>query len=117
MQLDTSTPTGKLMLTMLGAIAEFERELMLERQRETLRRLKPKVSTRAAPTARRKADEVLQLKKQRKTVPEIVATLGNRRACVFRHFDKTHDVSDPTFFVQNGMSSSMPSGSKAGAGT
>lgn len=32
--LDTSTPTGKLMLTMIGAIAEFERENLLERQRE-----------------------------------------------------------------------------------
>lgn len=32
--LDTSTPTGKLMLTMIGAIAEFERQQMLERQRE-----------------------------------------------------------------------------------
>ena len=32
--LDTSTPTGKLMLTMLGAIAEFERANILERQRE-----------------------------------------------------------------------------------
>lgn len=32
--LDTSTPTGKLMLTMVGAISEFERELILERQRE-----------------------------------------------------------------------------------
>lgn len=32
--LDTSTPTGKLMLTMIGAIAEFERQQILERQRE-----------------------------------------------------------------------------------
>ena len=32
--LDTSTPTGKLMLTMIGAIAEFERANTLERQRE-----------------------------------------------------------------------------------
>lgn len=32
--IDTSTPTGKLMLTMLGAINEFERQNMLERQRE-----------------------------------------------------------------------------------
>lgn len=32
--IDTSTPTGKLMLTMIGAIAEFERTNMLERQRE-----------------------------------------------------------------------------------
>ena len=33
MNLDTGTPTGKLMVNLLGAIAEFERELMLERQR------------------------------------------------------------------------------------
>lgn len=32
--IDTSTATGKLMLTMIGAIAEFERANMLERQRE-----------------------------------------------------------------------------------
>lgn len=32
--LDTTTPTGKLMLTMIGAIAEFERECLLERQKE-----------------------------------------------------------------------------------
>lgn len=28
------TPTGKLMLTMIGAISEFERDLILERQKE-----------------------------------------------------------------------------------
>lgn len=32
--IDTSTATGKLMLTMIGAIAEFERANMLERQKE-----------------------------------------------------------------------------------
>lgn len=32
--IDTGTPTGKLMLTMIGAIAEFERQNLLERQRE-----------------------------------------------------------------------------------
>ncbi len=33
-KIDTSTPTGKLMLTMIGAINEFERTNLLERQRE-----------------------------------------------------------------------------------
>lgn len=32
--MDTQTATGKLMLTVLGAVAQFEREMMLERQRE-----------------------------------------------------------------------------------
>ena len=32
--IDTSTPNGKLMLTMIGAINEFERANLLERQRE-----------------------------------------------------------------------------------
>lgn len=38
--LDTSKPTGKLMLIMIGAIAEFERELMLERQRDGIEKAK-----------------------------------------------------------------------------
>lgn len=32
--IDTSTPTGKMMLTMIGAINEFERQNLLERQKE-----------------------------------------------------------------------------------
>lgn len=32
--LDTSTPTGRLMLTVIAAINEFEREIIIERQRE-----------------------------------------------------------------------------------
>lgn len=32
--LDTSTPTGKMLVTMIGAINEFERQNLLERQRE-----------------------------------------------------------------------------------
>jgi DNA invertase Pin-like site-specific DNA recombinase len=33
-QIDTSTPTGKLMFNMIGAIAEFERTLINERTKE-----------------------------------------------------------------------------------
>jgi len=38
--IDTTTPTGKLMLTILGGIAQFEREIMLERQREGIAKAK-----------------------------------------------------------------------------
>jgi DNA invertase Pin-like site-specific DNA recombinase len=33
MNFDTASPTGKMMLTILGSIAQFEREIMLERQK------------------------------------------------------------------------------------
>ena len=38
--MDTKTPTGKLMLTVLGSIAQFEREIMMERQREGVAKAK-----------------------------------------------------------------------------
>ncbi|WP_273972734.1 recombinase family protein, partial [Xylella fastidiosa] len=38
--MDTHTPTGKLMLIVLGGVAQFEREMMLERQREGVARAK-----------------------------------------------------------------------------
>jgi DNA invertase Pin-like site-specific DNA recombinase len=38
--LDTSNATGKLMLNVLGAVAQFEREIMLERQREGIAKAK-----------------------------------------------------------------------------
>ncbi len=40
MGIDTATPTGKLMLNILGGVAEFEREIMLERQREGIQKAK-----------------------------------------------------------------------------
>ncbi|BBV93051.1 MULTISPECIES: recombinase family protein [Enterobacter] len=60
--INTATPTGKLMLTMIGAIATFEREMMLERQAEgiALAKLKGKYKGRK-PTARSKAKEVIVL--------------------------------------------------------
>lgn len=39
-QLDTSTPSGKLMVTMLGAIYEFERDNLLERQKDGIAQAK-----------------------------------------------------------------------------
>jgi DNA invertase Pin-like site-specific DNA recombinase len=39
-RIDSRSPTGKLMLTVLGAMAEFERNMMLERQREGIAKAK-----------------------------------------------------------------------------
>ena len=61
---DTRTPTGKLMLTVLGGVAQFEREMMLERQTE-VRRL--------AATGMAKARIALELKIGEATVYRILA--------------------------------------------
>lgn len=42
MEIDTTTPTGKLQLNLLSAIAQFEREVMLERQRVGIEKAKAK---------------------------------------------------------------------------
>ena len=47
MGIDTGTATGKLMLTLLGGVAEFERSIMLERQREGIAKARLPANTRA----------------------------------------------------------------------
>lgn len=60
--MDTGTPTGKMMLTILGAVAEFERNMMIERQRDGIERAKKEGKYKGAePTARRQSVRVLGL--------------------------------------------------------
>jgi len=84
-QLDTSTPTGKLMLTMLGAIATFEREMMLERQRDGIEQAKRagKYKGRKA-TAQAKSSEVLDLLRQGLTKQAVAERLKIGVASVYR---------------------------------
>lgn len=85
MNLDTSTPTGKLMLNILGSIAEFERGLMLARQREGIARAKAAGKYRGrAPSARAKSEQILQLRRQGIGATAIASTLGVSRASVYR---------------------------------
>jgi DNA invertase Pin-like site-specific DNA recombinase len=59
-RIDTRSPTGKLMITMLAAIAKFERGLLLERQREGVAKAKQEGKYKGRqPTARAKAAEVV----------------------------------------------------------
>jgi len=84
-QLDTRSPTGKLMLTMLAAVAEFERGLMLERQREGIAKAKAEGAYKGRqPTARAKAPEVLRLAAEGVTRQDIAARLGIGVASVYR---------------------------------
>ncbi|BDW99217.1 recombinase family protein [Maricaulis maris] len=85
MDLDTSSATGKLMLGILGSVAEFEREIMLERQREGIAKAKAAGKYKGrAPTARRKTDQVLALLGEGKTEATVAEELGISRSSVQR---------------------------------
>jgi len=69
------------MFNMLGAIAQFEREVMLERQREGVAKAKAEGKYKGrAPTARAKAPEVRRLRRP----TEIGKRLKISRASVYR---------------------------------
>ena len=85
MGVDTSTPSGKLMLNIFGSIAQFEREMMLERQREGIARAKDEGKYKGrAPTARAKATEIHSLDAQGLTRQAIADQLGIGVASVYR---------------------------------
>lgn len=85
MGVDTKTPTGKLMVTVLGAIAEFERELMLERQREGIAKAQAEGRYQGrAPTARNQAEEVRKLHAEGMRPTDIAKRLGIGRSSVYR---------------------------------
>jgi DNA invertase Pin-like site-specific DNA recombinase len=83
--LDTSTATGQLLLTMLGAIGEFERRMMLERQREGIAKAKAEGKYRGrAPTARTQAETVRKLAAEGVGAAQIGRRLKMHRASVYR---------------------------------
>jgi|SRR5271165_193316 len=93
-RVETRTPTGKLMLTMLGAIAAFERDLMLERQREGIAAAKAAGRYKGrAPTAQRKSADVIRLRAAEVRPTEIATRLGISRASVYRILGDATDIN------------------------
>lgn len=85
LNLDTSTATGRMMLTMLGAIAQFEREMMLERQREGIAKAKAAGKYRGrAPTVRAKLDQIKAYRAEGMGATEIARRAAVSRASVYR---------------------------------
>jgi len=81
----TAGATGRLMLNVIGSIAQFEREMMLERQREGIAKAKADgVYKGRKPTARAKAAEIAALKQQGIGPAEIARRLKIGRASVYR---------------------------------
>lgn len=93
LNLDTGTPTGTLMLNMLTAVAQFERDLMLERQRVGIEAAKARDKTLplaqraykgAPPKARAKIDSIKALLAAGKTKAQAARDLNIGVASVYR---------------------------------
>ncbi|WAX97316.1 recombinase family protein [Aminobacter sp. NyZ550] len=82
---DTKSPSGKLMLTMFAAMAQFEREMMLERQREGIAKAKRDGKYKGRkPTVRAKAEDVSRLHQEGIGATAIAKQLSMGRASVYR---------------------------------
>ena len=95
--IDTTTPTGRLVFHVLGAIDEFQRELIIEGTREGLEAArargrtggrKPKLSAAKAATVRRMYQATGPDGKRLHTVAEIAQTAGVHRTTVYDYLNK-----------------------------
>ena len=85
MNLDTATPTGRLMVNVIGSVAQFEREIMLERQREGVAKAKAEGRYKGRkPTARAKSAEIIRLAGEGVKREDIAKRLSVGVASVYR---------------------------------
>jgi DNA invertase Pin-like site-specific DNA recombinase len=75
-QLDTSTPAGKLVFTVLGAVAELERSLIVERVKAGLRNARAKGKTLGRPTKLVDRRQIAELRAQGRSWRKIARRLG-----------------------------------------
>ena len=84
-QVDTTTATGKMMLNVMASVAQFEREMMLERQKEGIAKAKKEGKyTGRKPTAMNKADAVLSLLSSGMSKTKVCEHVGISRASLYR---------------------------------
>ena len=84
-RLDTRNPTSKLMLTILAGVATWEREIMLERQREGIAKAKAEGKYKGRkPTVGLQADAVRKMRAEGLGPAQIARQLGVARSSVYR---------------------------------
>ena len=85
--INTTTPEGRLQLHLLGAIAEFERAMMLQRQKEGIAKAKREGRYKGRkPTARSKSVDVLARRSRGEAPSAIAKALRISPASVYRIF-------------------------------
>jgi DNA invertase Pin-like site-specific DNA recombinase len=94
--IDTTTPAGRLAFNMMGAIDEFQRELIIEGTREGLAAArargrtggrKPKLSPDQIRLARRLYAETGEDGRRAHTVDQIARMVGVTRSTIYRHLE------------------------------
>lgn len=75
-QVDTTTPTGKMIFTVLGAVAELERNLIAERVRAGLRNARAKGKRLGRPASGVDPAEIARLRAQGASWRAVGAALG-----------------------------------------
>ena len=75
-QMDTSTPTGKMVFTVLGAVAELERSLIVERVKAGLRNARAKGKRIGRPHVFVDARRIASLRSAGRSWPQIAEQLG-----------------------------------------
>jgi len=83
-QMDTTTPAGKMVFTVLGAVAELERSLIVERVRAGLRNARAKGKTLGRPRLPVDAARIGRLRAQGRSIREIAEELGYSRSLVHK---------------------------------
>ena len=92
-RLDTRNPTSKLMLTILGGVATWEREIMLERQRGGIAKAKAEGKYKGRkPTVAVQAGQIRAMHAAGEKPAHIARRLGVARSSVYRMLE---DTSDP----------------------
>jgi len=85
-QVDTSTPTGKMVFTVLGAVAELERSLIAERVKAGLRNARSKGKRLGLPRVAVDASRIAALRAQGLSWREIVVETGVSKGSAQRAF-------------------------------
>ena len=84
-QVDTTTATGKMMLNVMASVAQFEREMMLERQKEGIAKAKAEGKyTGRKPTAMAKGEAVMSLLNSGMSKAKVCEQVGISKASLYR---------------------------------
>jgi DNA invertase Pin-like site-specific DNA recombinase len=85
-QVDTSTPMGKMIFTVLGAVAELERSLIAERVRAGLRNAKAKGKRLGRPRVEVDHAQIVSLRSEGRSWAAIAAEIGVGEGTVRRRW-------------------------------